>query len=69
MADVVVATGGHKTRAADILRVSRPRLDRLVGKCALGKLAPRRAGGPALPLDAGQPRWVPGSRFGYECSW
>ncbi len=53
VAEVLVATGGHKTRAAEILGVSRPRLDRLIGKYGLGELAPGRTGGPAPPGHEG----------------
>jgi DNA-binding NtrC family response regulator len=42
---VLTATRGHKSRASEILGVSRPRLDRLIGKYGLEELAPGRAGG------------------------
>jgi DNA-binding NtrC family response regulator len=32
VASVLAATGGHKTRAAEILEISRPRLARLIEK-------------------------------------
>ena len=35
VARVLAATGGHKTRAAEILGISRPRLNRLMGKYGL----------------------------------
>ena len=35
MARVLAATGGHKTRAAEILEISRPRLARLIEKYGL----------------------------------
>jgi two-component system NtrC family response regulator len=48
VARVLRATRGHKARAAEILRISRPRLDRLIEKHELGDIAPgRRAAGPS----------------------
>jgi DNA-binding NtrC family response regulator len=52
VAQVLMATGGHKARAAEILGVSRPRLDRLIGKYGLTDLAPGRTGqGAVSPGD------------------
>jgi DNA-binding NtrC family response regulator len=42
IARVLEATRGHKSRAAEILAISRPRLDRLIEKHGLGPLIPRR---------------------------
>ena len=42
VAQVLKATRGHKSRASEILGVSRPRLDRLIGKYGLEELAPGR---------------------------
>ncbi|UCC84348.1 MAG: sigma-54-dependent Fis family transcriptional regulator [Gemmatimonadota bacterium] len=42
IARVLEATRGHKSRAAEILAISRPRLDRLIEKHDLGPLIPRR---------------------------
>ena len=39
---VLTATGGHKSRASEILGVSRPRLDRLIDKYGLEEIAPGR---------------------------
>jgi len=39
---VLKATGGHKSKAADVLGVSRPRLDRLIEKYGLADLARTR---------------------------
>ena len=36
VAQVLAATGGHKTRTAEILEISRPRLARLIEKYGLG---------------------------------
>jgi two-component system NtrC family response regulator len=44
VAQVLTATKGHKSRAAEILGISRPRLDRLIGKYGLDDLAPGRSG-------------------------
>ncbi|MFQ5691016.1 MAG: sigma-54-dependent transcriptional regulator [Gemmatimonadota bacterium] len=42
VARVLRATGGHKSRAAEVLGISRPRLDRLIKRFELGELAPGR---------------------------
>ncbi len=42
VARVLRATGGHKSRTAEILGISRPRLDRLIGKLGLEELASSR---------------------------
>jgi two-component system response regulator AtoC len=42
---VLTATQGHKSKAADILGISRPRLDRLIEKYRLGGLARTRRTG------------------------
>jgi two-component system, NtrC family, response regulator len=42
LAAVLRATNGHKTRAAELLDISRPRLDRLIDKHGLADLAPGR---------------------------
>jgi DNA-binding NtrC family response regulator len=42
VARVLRATGGHKSRAAEILGISRPRLDRLIARLGLEELAPGR---------------------------
>jgi DNA-binding NtrC family response regulator len=42
VARVLEATGGHKSRTAGILGVSRPRLDRLIERYGLGALLPGR---------------------------
>ncbi|HUF13738.1 MAG TPA: sigma-54 dependent transcriptional regulator [Longimicrobiales bacterium] len=44
IAQVLRATGGHKARTADILGVSRPRLDRLLRKYGIGTSTPERPG-------------------------
>ena len=46
VARVLEATGGHKSRTAEILGVSRPRLDRMIERYGLGQLLPER-GDPA----------------------
>jgi DNA-binding NtrC family response regulator len=46
VARVLEATGGHKSRTAEILGVSRPRLDRMIERYGLGPLLPER-GDPA----------------------
>jgi len=43
VARVLEATGGHKSRTAEVLRVSRPRLDRMIERYGLGALIPGRA--------------------------
>ncbi len=50
IARVLEATRGHKSRAAEILAISRPRLDRLIERHGLGPLIPRR-GEPAPGAD------------------
>ena len=42
VARVLEATGGHKSRTAEILGVSRPRLDRMIERHGLGPLIPER---------------------------
>jgi DNA-binding NtrC family response regulator len=42
VARVLEATGGHKSRTAEILGVSRPRLDRMIERHGLGPLVPVR---------------------------
>jgi DNA-binding NtrC family response regulator len=42
VARVLEATGGHKSRTAEILGVSRPRLDRMIERYGLGQLIPGR---------------------------
>jgi DNA-binding NtrC family response regulator len=42
VARVLEATGGHKSRTAEILGVSRPRLDRMIERYGLGPLLPER---------------------------
>jgi DNA-binding NtrC family response regulator len=42
VARVLEATGGHKSRTAEILGVSRPRLDRMIERYGLGQLLPER---------------------------
>jgi DNA-binding NtrC family response regulator len=42
VARVLAATRGHKSRTAEILGVSRPRLDRMIERYGLGPLLPRR---------------------------
>jgi DNA-binding NtrC family response regulator len=44
VARVLEATDGHKSRTAEILGVSRPRLDRMIERYGLGPLVPGRAG-------------------------
>jgi DNA-binding NtrC family response regulator len=39
---VLKAAGGQKSTAAEVLGVSRPRLDRLIDKYGLSELAPGR---------------------------
>jgi len=51
IARVLEATRGHKSRAAELLAISRPRLDRLIEKHGLGGLV-RRRGEPASDSDA-----------------
>ena len=46
VARVLEATGGHKSRTAEVLGVSRPRLDRMIERYGLGPLVPGRAGEP-----------------------
>jgi DNA-binding NtrC family response regulator len=43
VARVLEATGGHKSRTAEILGVSRPRLDRMIERFGLAPLLPDRA--------------------------
>ena len=47
VARVLEATGGHKSRTAEILGISRPRLDRMIERYGLGPLVPGRGGEPA----------------------
>jgi len=42
VARVLEATGGHKSRTAEILGISRPRLDRMIERYGLGPLVPAR---------------------------
>lgn len=42
VARVLEATGGHKSRSAEILGVSRPRLDRMIERFGLAPLLPER---------------------------
>jgi len=42
VARVLEATGGHKSRTAEILGISRPRLDRMIERYGLGALIPAR---------------------------
>jgi len=42
VARVLEATGGHKSRTAEILGISRPRLDRMIERYGLGALIPGR---------------------------
>jgi DNA-binding NtrC family response regulator len=44
VAQVLEATGGHKSRTAEVLGVSRPRLDRMIERYGLGPLVPGRGG-------------------------
>ena len=44
VARVLEATGGHKSRTAEILGISRPRLDRMIERYGLGPLLPGRGG-------------------------
>jgi transcriptional regulator with GAF, ATPase, and Fis domain len=44
VARVLEATGGHKSRTAEILGISRPRLDRMIERYGLGPLVPGRGG-------------------------
>ena len=44
VARVLEATDGHKSRTAEVLGVSRPRLDRMIERYGLGPLVPGRAG-------------------------
>ena len=46
VARVLEATDGHKSRSAEILGVSRPRLDRMIERYGLGPLVPGRGGEP-----------------------
>jgi len=46
VARVLEATDGHKSRTAEILGVSRPRLDRMIERYRLGPLVPGRGGEP-----------------------
>ncbi len=46
VARVLAATDGHKSRTAEILGVSRPRLDRMIERYGLGPLVPGRGGEP-----------------------
>jgi transcriptional regulator with GAF, ATPase, and Fis domain len=48
VARVLEATGGHKSRTAEILGVSRPRLDRMIERYGLGPLVPGRGGDPSV---------------------
>lgn len=47
VARVLAATGGHKSRSAGILGVSRPRLDRMIERFGLGPLVPGRDSDPS----------------------
>jgi two-component system response regulator HydG len=47
VARVLEATDGHKSRTAEILGISRPRLDRMIERYGLGPLVPGRSGGNA----------------------
>lgn len=47
VARVLEATDGHKSRTAEVLGVSRPRLDRMIERYGLGPLVPGRGGEPA----------------------
>ncbi len=47
VARVLEATDGHKSRTAEVLGVSRPRLDRMIERYGLGPLVPGRGGDPA----------------------
>jgi two-component system response regulator AtoC len=44
VARVLEATEGHKSRTAEVLGVSRPRLDRMIERYGLGPLVPGRGG-------------------------
>ena len=44
VARVLEATGGHKSRTAEILGISRPRLGRMIERYGLGPLVPGRGG-------------------------
>ena len=47
VARVLEATGGHKSRTAEVLGVSRPRLDRMIERYGLAPLVPGRGGNSA----------------------
>jgi two-component system NtrC family response regulator/two-component system response regulator AtoC len=47
VARVLEATGGHKSRTAEVLGVSRPRLDRMIERYGLVPLVPGRGGNSA----------------------
>jgi DNA-binding NtrC family response regulator len=55
IARVLEATRGHKSRAAELLAISRPRLDRLIEKHDLGALIRRRGESDADPDSGSDP--------------